>query len=226
MIILLVAFFVLAWIFLPIHNSLPQNTFVSTENIAMEYDSLLVSKNNALSKIPVTSIQAPVGTIIMWISPTLPPGWLWCNGGSITAYPDLQTALGGSLTSPDMRGRTVVGKGTEFPTLKGETGTSRISLAENQFPLHTHPIIYRGLSSTTNNKAVLHPIPNSAYTHYSNGNCIKMDTDGSFPGWDTKGKSLATQYLPRHTSPIEGSTVVEPISILQPYIVINYIIKY
>jgi microcystin-dependent protein len=94
----------------------------------------------------------PAGSIIQWVSNTLPLNWLLCNGSAVSRseYPSLFAAIGtqygvgdGTTTFnlPDLRGRVGVGRDasqTEFDVL-GETGgakTHTLTIAE--IPSHTH----------------------------------------------------------------------------------------
>ncbi len=75
-----------------------------------------------------TEVQAlkdtdiPIGTIMLWFDTvaTIPDGWGYCDG---TAY--TRTDGGGSITSPDLKGRFIVGATGdatgEFPTGAVET---------------------------------------------------------------------------------------------------------
>jgi microcystin-dependent protein len=52
----------------------------------------------------------PVGTINAYAGATAPNGWLLCNGTSTTGYTALADLVG--ATTPDLRGHTLVGKGS------------------------------------------------------------------------------------------------------------------
>src|ERR1043165_9211780 len=72
-------------------------------------------------------IGAPVGSIVFWLAPTLPNGWLICNGQQVsrTTYPNL-FALWGTLhgagngsttfTLPNLQGRFPLGSGQKDAT--------------------------------------------------------------------------------------------------------------
>ena len=57
-----------------------------------------------VTKLYVDS-ASPVGSIIMWVSPSIPTNYLICDGSvfSGATYPQLAIVLGGT-TLPDMRG--------------------------------------------------------------------------------------------------------------------------
>ena len=64
-----------------------------------------------------TALQAflvPVGTINAFPAAAAPTGWLLCNGDAFSSatYPSLYSVLGNVATTPDLRGHTLVGKGS------------------------------------------------------------------------------------------------------------------
>lgn len=67
---------------------------------------------------PPSPPAVPVGSIIDFVGPAAPEGWLVCDGSafSAAAYPDLAAVLGGT-TLPDARARFRVGAGTGHPLL-------------------------------------------------------------------------------------------------------------
>lgn len=80
----------------------------------------------------------PIGSIIMYGGTTAPTGWHLCNG---TAHGStaLQTALGGSTTTPDLRDKFVVGVGSTYS--RGDTGGAAsvtLTAAQSGLPAHTH----------------------------------------------------------------------------------------
>lgn len=140
-----------------------------------------------------------IGSIIAFAGDTIPTGWLVCDGSSITqsAYPELYNLIGGTL--PDFKGRTLVGKDTaqtEFDTLL-ETGGSKY------IQDHTHQNIELGgntLSSwSTTGSGGIFDLSSLFQSNQPNNN--KVNTGGV--NGDEKGNS--------------GN--------LQPYAVINWIIK-
>jgi microcystin-dependent protein len=80
----------------------------------------------------------PVGTINAYAGATAPNGWLLCNGTSTTGYTALADLVG--ATTPDLRGKFLMGKtaaGTGS-TLLGSGGTNTI--AETHLPAHAHSV--------------------------------------------------------------------------------------
>jgi len=69
-------------IVLPNKTTAERNSIVSPEEGSLLYnttrDELNIKRSNGW-----TPIGAPVGSIVMWPTATLPEGWLWCNGDAI-----------------------------------------------------------------------------------------------------------------------------------------------
>ena len=154
----------------------------------------------------------PVGAIIGWTSSTIPSGYLLCNGQAVsrTTYASLfsviETTYGtgdGSTTFnlPNIKGRTIVGLDstqTEFDTL-GETGGSKY------LQDHYHKGASLGgndlTSWSTTGSGGIFDLSSIFKSNQPNNN--KLDIGGV----DT------------------GATPVGDSGNLQPYIVVNYIIK-
>ena len=151
-----------------------------------------------------TGYVMPVGSIVAYYGKTAPDGWLLCNGDDIPKeekYKDLRTLLGKS--TPDLRGRTLIGVGQG-------TGLSKRELGE-QGGEETH-------------KLTISEMP--THHHYGWGE------RNPFPEWpfgteDTQ-KNLGSGSTDRdnyyyNTSDSGGGA---PFNNMQPYYVVNYIIKY
>ena len=161
----------------------------------------------------------PTGAIMMWYTNTAPSGWLICNGQSTTGYTALAAVVG--ATVPDMRTRVPVGRhdsaGTFFVNPGTTGGTETVTLTEAQMPSHTH-------------------IQNS-HTHiqdaHSHGGVIIIGgisvPQGSYYGsygqygtTNTNNTTATNQYT---TATNQNTGGGQAHNNLQPYIVINYIIK-
>lgn len=109
--------------------------FMRTEKFAALLDGALSSSPAVVSPSAASGV-VPVGTIVAFGGQSSPSDWLLCNGSSFdqNQYPDLFRALGGS-TTPDLRGRSIVGVGT------GEDLTARTLLqygGHEELQAHDH----------------------------------------------------------------------------------------
>lgn len=84
--------------------------------------------NNNFKK--VADFTVPVGGIIMWTGANVPPGWALCNGQSV-----------GGVTTPDLRGKFVVGStySAAYP-LGASGGADSVTLLKENLPPHAHSI--------------------------------------------------------------------------------------
>lgn len=114
-----------------------QNSLVREENIAPEILEFLV----------------PVGAVVPYISSTAPKGWLNCLGQAVSRadYADLFSVIGttygsgnGSTTFnlPDLAGRVAVGQGTgtglTSRSMGSKSGAENHTLTTSEIPSHTH----------------------------------------------------------------------------------------
>lgn len=108
-----------------------------------------------LGVVSITSLQAPVGSVIFFGGSSAPASWLLCDGSLIsrTTYSALFAIIGTTfgagdgLTTfklPDMRGRVAIGTGTGTDLsnrVLGATGGEEIHIIiPNEMPSHDHTI--------------------------------------------------------------------------------------
>lgn len=182
-------------------------------------------------------IAVPSGVISAFAGSAAPTGWLLCQGQSVsrTTYADLFTALGGTSSPyggvtatnfnvPDLRTRVPVGFfSTDTDTdpnintnnalnSLGKTGGTKVhTLVWDEMPNHNHPSVHthsfevRGSVGTfTNGATGLYPLGGSA---------VASTYGSTIPGYTPS---------PDSTSAAGSSTAHNN---LQPYLVVNYIIK-
>lgn len=175
----------------------------------------------------------PTGVIFPYAGSAAPTGWLLCDGTAVsrTTYAALFAVIGttfgagdGSTTFnvPNMGDRVIAGKGATKTTLGGTGGATSqtpsgsvgsTTLSESQIPSHRHlvrgesrpdsvGIQYGGNGGTAPNMTPVSSGANqSTYT-------------GVLYGWDTGGSGSHNHSLSMNSLSVE-----------QPFIVLNYIIK-
>jgi microcystin-dependent protein len=167
-----------------------------TSNIQTQFDNL---------------VTVPTGTISVFATNTAPTGWLLCDGTAVsrTTYSALFALIGttygaGDTTTtfnlPNLKGRVPVGRDssqTEFDTLAETGGEKAVTLTEAQMPVHTHTLTPGQVVGTGSG---------GTSNYAPTGNNPQANTSISSAG----GSGGVTQA---HNN-------------LQPYIVLNYIIKH
>jgi len=164
--------------------------------------------------------------IKIWSTDTAPSNWLICDWAAIsrTTYASLFAIIGetywvgnGTTTFniPDLKGRVVVGKSTdtEFDTL-GETGWVKdVTLDSTMIPSHTHNLQYN-------------PATSGDYSWYSYWTYPLTWYNASWSD-DADNRTEATpKSWNRWAFRMESVWWWAAHSNLQPYLTLNYIIKY
>jgi microcystin-dependent protein len=194
--------------------------------------------------VALTSSIPPVGSVVAYALATPPAGWLLCNGTvhNISSYPTLGAGLGSTyggngtttFAVPNLKGRMPVGLDstqTEFDGL-GEVGGSKNSVAS-----HTHGINHDHASFATTDGAGNHNHPWSGV----NSDAGISGSGGNYPfriyqdiatNWNGTQGSMGGAGAHNHTIDVpnftgtSGAASAEAASgNLQPYIVMNYIIR-
>lgn len=177
---------------------------------------LEVSPAGVVSCVNVSSVQSPVGSMIMFAGSVSPVGWLLCDGSEISqiGYPDLFAVIGatfntggeapGNFRVPDLRRRVAVGAGgTGSATLGNAVGNSggaeSVTLSVNEMPSHDH-------GGTTGSTTLNY----GSVTNYGFGGATALS------GTQTTSHS--------HTISSQGGGQAH--NNIQPSLVVNYIIKY
>jgi microcystin-dependent protein len=171
-----------------------------------DFSSLSSSVSSALLTL------VPPGSIIQFGGSTAPAGYLICHGQSVTtaSHPALFQAIGytyggsgANFNVPNLQGRVPVGRdaGQEEFNVLGESGGAKThTLSLGQMPSHTHKI--------------------PAYTSNNDG----AGMYGLVPGGGAFGNRVLVSSDFSIATNGAGSTQAH--NNLQPYIVLNYIIKF
>jgi microcystin-dependent protein len=196
----------------------------------------------------------PVGVISCYAGINTPDGWLLCNGSEVSknTYNALYSIIGdiygtavdpvNNFVLPDLRLKFPLGK-SGSNSLGDTSGNSTITLTTNQLPSHTHS------GTTTADGLHNHTATDSGHSHLYDDAYFAENTGG---GTNIYGTSAATdtdnEYIYRlpqpvtstgnanisvanngshtHTFTTNSTGSGSSINIMNPYIVINYIIKY
>lgn len=184
---------------------------------------------------------APCGSIMPFAGATIPAGWLACDGSAVsrTTYSSLFAALGGisspwglgdgstTFNLPDLRTRVPVGKngsGT-FANLGAIGGAETMSLQEAHLAAHTH-----SFSATTSNNGNHNHAPPVAVTYGGNAGNYRSVFATNSPFWSGGDWNNAVTTGGDHNHSVSGTTGSKgsgsAFGLLQPYAVVNYIIKF
>jgi microcystin-dependent protein len=170
---------------------------------------------NILSSAVTNSLLTliPPGSIIQFGGSSAPTGYVLCDGSEydkVGQYAALFAAIGGQYGQtttkfrvPDLKGRVAVGRDTsqaEFDVLGESGGAKTHTLSLGQMPSHTHKI--------------------PAYTSNNDG----AGMYGLVPGGGSFGNRVLVSSEFSIATNGAGSTQAH--NNLQPYIVLNYIIKF
>lgn len=184
----------------------------------------LAAATDAGDAVTFGQAQAAIapGVINMFGGSQAPSGSLLCNGAaySRTAYPALFAVIGttygagdgaNTFNVPNLQGRVPVGAGAGYG-LGSTGGAATVALTEAQMPAHSHS----GTTST-----------NGEHTHGGVPNYIG-DVDRGTLG-SVFSLDIPSQTLPagshNHTFTTDSRGSNQPHNNMQPYVVINYIIK-
>lgn len=186
----------------------------SVENVRGKILNSLVREENILPELLV-----PVGAVVAYGSTNAPKGWLSCLGQEVSRsqYADLFSVIGTTygdgdeettFNLPNLSGRVVVGRGTGVGltarSMGAVGGSETHTLTTNEMPSHTH-------------------------TSNAVGNTLGLMTaDGN----NTAGAGLDTSavepnlYAAPAALTIDNSGSGAAHNNMQPFAVMNYIIKY
>lgn len=192
--------------------------------------------------------SAVIGSILMFAGETAPDGWLLCNGQAVsrTDYADLFAVIGVAYGSgdtsttfnlPDLGGRVPVGVNDTY-LVGGHGGSETHYITTDEMPSHNHT------ASTASAGAHTHyPLQGSSYRFLtynysgtsstgvseravakaSSGNYMAPVVNSSKTDWQG-ATSTASAGAHTHTVTVNDSGGGEAMSLMQPYVNVNYII--
>ena len=172
-----------------------------------------MNRNQASRPVSQQTRKIPAGLVAIWPSATIPVGWLLCDGTGydIATYPALYAAIGNTYGGasptflvPDMRTRVPYYTGA----LNATGGTSTETLTAAQSGLVSHAHVYADFYH------------NSQYTNVT-------DSGSGVSGIRTAASALETssELVIGVTPYLDGVGASAAHTNLQPYLLINFIIK-
>ena len=216
-----------------------------TNNLTLSIPAATATANGYLASTDwarFNSNATPSGVIMQYAGSSAPSGYLLCQGQAVsrTTYATLFTAIGtnygvgdGSTTFnvPDLRTRVPVGYSSgdaDFGTLNRKGGAKTHTLASNEIPAHVHNIDPPSTTTATNGA--------HWHTHrdYYNTSILSDDASDRVVGSSSttyETRNTSTNGVHTHTVDIadfnsDSSGGGESHNNLQPFIVLNYIIKH
>ena len=191
-------------------------------------------------------LLVPTGSVNAFAGSSAPGGWLICDGTSLprSEFSALFSVIGTTYGAvdgshfnlPDMRSRMIVGYNsddTNFNTLNNKGGSQSKTLSVGEMPSHTH-------TGTTSTDGSHNHVYNDAYfAEFSPGGGVygtsaATDTDNAFRWRKADGTysstpqdlNTSTNGSHNHTFTTESTGSGNSFSLMNPYITLNYIIKY
>lgn len=216
--------------------------------------NFLVLTNENQNLVVNNNYINPVGVISCYAGITSPDGWLLCDGSEVSknTYNALYSIIGdnygtpvdpvNNFVLPDLRSKFPLGK-SGSNSLGDTSGNSTITLTTNQLPSHNHT------GTTAADGVHNHTATDSGHSHsYDDayfaentgggtniyGTSASTDTDNEYiyrspqPVTSTGNAniSVANSVSHTHTFTTNSTGSGSSINIMNPYIIINYIIKY
>jgi microcystin-dependent protein len=201
-------------------------------NFATTITSLIAEK---MSNVP--------GMISQYAGATSPNGWMICDGSAVsrTTYSALYSAIGNSYGSgdgsttfnlPNLKGRVPVGRDsaqTEFDSLGENGGEKSVTLTASQMN-HRHNFKFALNDNNYNATGSLAGMTQAGAFRYSDSSYSSAVLEGYITDTRIDGSSAVSGQSGRFASTgnTDTPTLVSPTAHnnLQPYIVVNYIIKF
>ncbi len=195
-------------------GDIPDNSFSNKNNIKALTRALII-RNNRL--VPAGSVEAFAGSVV-------PSGWLMCDGSLVskTTYYHLYNTIGNAYGSgdannfvlPDLRSRQVMGAGSGAGLTSrslGQTGgEENHTLTINEMPVHNHGVTDPG------------------HAHSYVNNVGDQNTDNAFATQTAADDADYNQTTGSSTTGISINNAGggQSHNVMDPFLVLNYIIKY
>ena len=214
--------------------------------------SITLTNDNGIFAINYQFVN-PIGTIICFAGQIVPPGWILCDGSEISKseYSKLFSVIGNTYGTPanssnfilpNLQQRTPLGK-SNSNNLGDNGGNSSITLSTNQLPSHSHTgtTSAAGSHSHTATDAGHNHSYNDAYfaenrggrtnvygtassSDYDNDYIYRTPTPTTSTGYANISVSNNGEHTHTFTTELTGNN--SSINIMNPYLVLNYLIKY
>lgn len=167
----------------------------------------------------------PAGTVVSFAGSVVPSGWLACDGAAYrkTDYPALAAALGatgtGSMFSvPDMRGRVLLGAGSNGVNTSPHWGS--VQAGENTFPLGESGGEYSHTLGVENLPPHEHNVVGTS-SSWANGAGVYKSNVGAGSGWEIVSNWVSGAPWLKTNSVGAGKAL----KTLPPYVTVHFIIK-
>jgi microcystin-dependent protein len=248
------------------NTNVDSNAGISVSKLASgSPNQIILAGQTGTPEFGYMAIDVPIGTVVPYMFPNAPVGFLVCDGATLsrTGYADLFSLANASgligtvfgagdgtttFSLPDMRGRTIVGVGTNADV--STLGASDNLSVASRTPKHTHTVPAHYHDRGTLAVAVTGTIgtTNTDHTHnqknsigggaqVGSSGVLTADPNGQNSASTTSGMnnnnshshtftgSATTSGLVGATGGASGDSTMATATTTVPYIALNYIIK-
>jgi microcystin-dependent protein len=203
---------------------------VDDSTIEINSDTLRLKDNGVTLAKLATAVQnllVPVGTISAYPGVTAPTGWLLCDGTSTTGYTALAALVG--ATTPDLRGHTLVGKGSApfDGALLSKLGSTTSTAAHSHSIGHDHGAFISGSNRQDHDHAydVAAVGSNPIVNVEDDSTPYAFTTTGAISGTNRQAHDHSID-VPAFAGDSGPSSAGSTHGNVQPSALINYIIKH